>query len=327
MRVLSGIQPSGNLHLGNYFGAIKQHIELQDYAQCFYFIADYHALTSLKDPDALRRYTREVAAAYIALGLDPEKAVLYRQSDLSLTPELAWILGCTAGTGQFLRAHAYKDKVSQGAKANMGLFTYPLLMAADILIFKATHVPVGKDQAQHLEMTCDIAGSFNATYGDILVKPEVLFSEAPYVPGTDGQKMSKSYGNTIPIFSESSSALKKAISAIVTDSKDPRKEALDPTTCNAFALFKLFAKEQEVREMEAAYRNAPTCSFPGYGEIKKRIHYYMQCLFGDATTRYYELLKPTSELDDILHEGSHRAMDVALDTLRECQKAVGLGKA
>jgi tryptophanyl-tRNA synthetase len=325
MRVLSGIQPSGNLHLGNYFGAIKQQIELQDYAECFFFIADYHALTSLKDPDALRRYTREVAATYIALGLDPKKATLFKQSDMSFSPEFAWLLGCTAGTGQFLRAHAYKDKVANGLNPNMGLFTYPLLMAADILIFKATHVPVGKDQAQHLEMTCDIAKSFNAVYGDILVVPETLLSEAPYVPGTDGRKMSKSYGNTIPIFPESPKALKKAVNSIVTDSKDPSKGALDPETCNAFAIYELLATTSEIFDMSVCYHKAPEVGFKGYGVIKQQIMLKMEKLFGAAGDRYRELLKPNSELDDILHEGSHKAiLSAALDTLRECQKAVGL---
>ncbi len=326
MRVISGIQPSGDLHLGNYFGAIKQQIELQDKAECFFFIADYHALTTLKDPEALRRYTREVAAAYIALGLDPEKAVLFRQSDLALAPEMAWILGCCTGVGQFQRAHAYKDKVDRGLKPNMGLFSYPLLMAADILLFKATHVPVGQDQIQHLEMTCDIAGGFNAAYGDILIKPQVLLSESPYVPGTDGMKMSKSYNNTIPIFPESPQALKKIVAGIVTDSKDPRKEPLDPDTCNAFAIYKLVAAHKDYAErMAMDYRATPQSKFPGYGHTKKHICQAIEQRFGAANDRYHQLLK-SSELDDILHDGSHKAMDVALDTLREVQSAVGLLK-
>lgn len=323
MRVLSGIQPSGDLHLGNYFGAIKQQVALQDQAECFFFIADYHALTSNKNPTDLRRYTREVAAAYIALGLDPKKAVLFRQSDVPLTTELAWILGCCTGVGQFMRSHAYKDKVDQGLTPNMGLFSYPLLMAADVLLYKATHVPVGQDQVQHLEMTCNIAGGFNSIYGPILVKPQVMLSKAPYVPGTDGKKMSKSYGNTIPIFWDTAKALKKAVSAIVTDSKDPSKEPLDPTTCNAFAIYSLFAEEHEVLAMEHDYLRAPEVGLAGYGYVKQCIIHKMVEEFEFANDRYHELLK-SSELDDILHEGSHRAMDVALDTLIECQKAVGL---
>jgi tryptophanyl-tRNA synthetase len=322
VRVLSGIQPSGDLHLGNYFGAIKQQIELQDKAECFFFIADYHALTTLRDAEALRRHTREVAAAYLALGLDPDKAVLFRQSDLALAPEMAWILGCCTGVGQFMRAHAYKDKVDQGLKPNMGLFSYPLLMAADILLFKATHVPVGQDQIQHLEMTCDIAGGFNAAYGGILVKPQVLLSNSPYVPGTDGRKMSKSYGNTIPIFPESPQALKKIVAGIVTDSKNPRMEPLDPDTCNAFAIYKLLAPTYADR-MAVDYRTTPQSKFPGYGHTKKHICSALQQRFGAADDRYHQLLE-SSELDDILRVGAVKAKLAALDTLQEVQESVGL---
>lgn len=324
MRVLSGIQPSGQLHLGNYFGAIEQQILLQDAADvCFFFIADYHALTSNKDPEALRQHTREVAATYIALGLDPDKAVLFRQSDVPLTTELAWILGCSAGMGQFFNAHAYKDKVSQGLTANMGLFSYPLLMAADILLYKATHVPVGQDQVQHLEITRDVAGSFNANYGDILVKPEVMLSAAPYVPGTDGRKMSKSYGNTIPIFHESEKALKKAVNSIVTDSKDPSQEPLDPDTCNAFAIYRLLAPRDEVIGLEHDYIKALEVGFTGYGLTKKYIIEMLHERFDEASKRYYSLLK-SRELDDILNDGAKIAREIASDTINEVRKAVGL---
>lgn len=348
-RVISGIQPSGNLHLGNYFGAIRQQIAMQDEAECLFFIADYHALTSLKDATALRRFSREVAATYIALGLDPNKAILFRQSDVSQTTELTWLLGCTTGVGQFMRAHAYKDKIEQGLKPNMGLFSYPLLMAADILLYRATHVPVGRDQVQHLEMTCDIAGSFNAAFEtDALIKPEVVLSEAPYVPGTDGNKMSKSYGNTIPIFWKSKKQLKKAVNAIVTDSKNPQQEPLDPDTCNAFAIYSLFATPEEREALAKTYREDRT--FLGYGVTKQLIMEKMEQFFGGANRRYRELVsrpegcsdcswivdnpppemeecchcgwKP--ELEKILHKGAIRAKALAMPVLEKCRVAAGL---
>lgn len=321
-RIISGIQPSGNLHLGNYFGAIKQQIAMQDSDECLFFIADYHALTSLKDPEALERFSREVAATYLALGLDPKKAILFRQSDCPQTTELAWLLGCTTGVGQFLRAHAYKDKVEQGLPASMGLFSYPLLMAADILLYKATHVPVGKDQIQHLEMTADIAGGFNATYGEKLVKPQVVLSESPYVPGTDGRKMSKSYKNTIPIFWDSNKGLKKAVNAIVTDSKDPSKEALDPDTCNAFAIYALFATPEEQADLADLYHHDR--EFPGYGVTKQLIIEKMKEQFGEACERYHELMNNPGLLDSILDLGAARAQEIGKETLDECRKLVGL---
>jgi len=327
MRVLSGIQPSGHLHLGNYFGAIEQQIKLQDNPEaeiCMFFIADFHALTSCRYSEHLRQHTKEVAATYLALGLDPDKAVLFRQSDVPETTELAWILGCSAGMGQFLNAHAYKDKVEQGLTANMGLFSYPLLMAADILLYKATHVPVGQDQVQHIEIARNVARSFNAHYGQILVKPEPVLSEAPYVPGTDGRKMSKSYGNTIAIFHESEKALKKDVNSIVTDSKNPEVDKFDHATCNAFAIYKLFASEEDARIMRWSYSHAPEmASFTGYGVVKKAIMERMKLKFGKASKRYYELVK-SKELEDILNEGAKIAKTMADDTIREVRKAVGL---
>src|SRR6476620_10074042 len=201
-RILSGVQPSGILHLGNYFGAIRQHIALQDEGECFFFIADYHALTTVQDPSKLRALVQGVALDYLALGPDPEKTAFFRQSDVPDVTELAWILSTVTGMGLLERAHSYKDKVDKGLDASVGLFTYPVLMAADILIVRSHLVPVGKDQVQHLEMTRDMAGYFNGAYGEVFPEPKELLGEAAVVPGTDGQKMSKSYGNTIDIFAE-----------------------------------------------------------------------------------------------------------------------------
>lgn len=295
---------------------------MQEDALCLFFIADYHALTSLKNAAALRRFSREVAATYLALGLDPDKAILFRQSDVPQTTELAWLLGCTTGVGHFLRAHAYKDKVEQGQNPNMGLFSYPLLMAADILLYRATDVPVGQDQAQHLEMAADIAGGFNAAFEtDALVKPKAVLSESPYVPGTDGRKMSKSYNNTIPIFWESRKQLKKAINAIVTDSKNPQQEPLDPDTCNAFAVYSLFATQEEREALAKTYREDRT--FLGYGVTKKLILEKMEEFFGAANTRYHELMGD-KELEALLHKGAVKAEALATPTLEKCRKAVGL---
>jgi len=333
-RIISGIQPTGNLHLGNYFGAIKQHVAMQDEAECLLlFIADYHALTALKDAAALRRFSVEVAATYIALGLDTNKAILFRQSDVPQTTELAWLLGCTTGVGHFLRAHAYKDKVDQGLNPNMGLFSYPLLMAADILLYQATDVPVGQDQLQHLEMTADIAGSFNAAFNtDVLVKPKAVLSASPYVPGTDGRKMSKSYDNTIPIFWESKKALRKAVNSIVTDSKNPQQEPLDPDTCTAFAIYSLFATADEKEALAKTYREDR--SFPGYGITKQLIMEKMEVCFGEASEVYFKLLKDAEEaklcpggwVGRSLYLGAKKAAEIANITLKECRKVVGLSE-
>jgi tryptophanyl-tRNA synthetase len=323
VRILSGVQPSGELHLGNYFGAIKQHLHLQEQGDAFYFIADYHALTSLKDAEELTRLTREVAATYLALGLDPAKATFFRQSDVPEVHELTWMLECVTGMGLLERAHSYKDKVARGIAASVGLFTYPALMAADILIYDSNLVPVGQDQVQHIEMARDMAKSFNAAFGgDHLVLPESRLSEVPKVPGVDGQKMSKSYGNTIPIFAKGK-RLKKAVNAIVTDSKDPKTEALDPDTCNAFAIYALFASEAEQAELAQRYRDDRT--FPGYGVTKKGIIEKVDEHFGPARERFEALLRPDSELDDVLREGGRKARALARQTIDRCRQAAGLG--
>lgn len=322
MRILSGVQPSGELHLGNYFGAIQQHLELQDQGDAFYFIADYHALTTVQDAPRLRELVRDVAATYLALGLDPQKATFFRQSDVPEVHELTWMLNCVTGMGELERATSYKDKVANGITPSVGLFTYPALMASDILIYRSNLVPVGKDQIQHVEICRDMAQRFNHAFStEVLVKPEHRLSKTPKVPGTDGQKMSKSYGNTIPIFA-SGKKLKKAINAIVTDSKDPKLEPLDPETCNAFAIFELFADEAEREAMAKAYREDRT--FLGYGVIKKRIKELMDEAFGPARERKEALLKPGSELEDVLEEGGKKARAIARETIDLCREATGL---
>src|SRR6516162_9583119 len=252
-RILSGVQPSGKLHLGNYFGAVRQHIALQDEGQCFYFIADYHALTTIQDPKILRENVHDVALDYLALGLDPNKAVFFRQSDVPEVTELTWILSTVTNMGLLDRAVSYKEKRDKGIEASVGLFTYPVLMAADILIYRSNVVPVGKDQVQHIEMTQDMAGKFNRAYGkDVFPIPTYRLDKESKVPGTDGQKMSKSYGNTIDIFAEGK-PLEKTVMGIKTDST-PMGQPLDPEPCNVFALYSLFASPAEKDALAAQYR-------------------------------------------------------------------------
>src|SRR6516165_3471408 len=252
MRFLSGVQPSGKLHLGNYFGAIRQHIDSQGAGVCFYFIADYHAMTTIQDAKALREHVRDVALDYLALGLDPDKAIFFRQSDVPEVTELAWILSTVTNMGLLERAVSYKEKVDKGIEASVGLFTYPVLMAADILIYRSNLVPVGKDQVQHIEMTQDMAGKFNRAFKEVFPIPDYRLDKESKVPGTDGQKMSKSYGNTIEIFAEGK-LLRKTVMSIVTDSStvaDPK----DPDRCTVFALYSMFASQQEKAALAARYR-------------------------------------------------------------------------
>src|SRR5579883_1495909 len=265
-RILSGVQPSGKLHLGNYFGAVKQHIALQNEGQCFYFIADYHALTTIQDPAALRENTHDVALDYLALGLDPDKAVFFRQSDIPEVTELTWILATVTNMGLLERAVSYKEKVDKGIEASVGLFTYPVLMASDILIYRSNLVPVGKDQVQHIEMTQDMAGKFNRAFGaDIFPIPNWRLDKGAKVPGTDGQKMSKSYGNTVDIFAEGK-PLEKSIMGIKTDST-PMGQPLNPEGETVFTLYSLVAGDAEVAEMEALYRAGKI----GFGGAKKAL--------------------------------------------------------
>ena len=337
-RILSGVQPSGKLHLGNYFGAIKQHIERQERGECFYFIADYHALTTLKEaeereiaaaaktkgvvPKSAREilddHVRDVALDYLALGLDPAKATFYRQSDIPEVCELAWVLSTVTGHGLLERAHSFKDKVAKGIAPSAGLFFYPVLMAADILIVRSHLVPVGKDQEQHLEMTRDMAGAFNHAYGEVFPLPEATFTEAAVVPGTDGQKMSKSYANTIEIFAEGK-ALERAVMGIVTD-KTPLEQPLNPDSDNVFALYKLFATPAECEELAAKYRAGGF----GYGNAKKALLAKIDAYFAPARERRKELARNPGIVEEVLQSGARRAREVAQVTLRLVRQAVGL---
>ncbi|MGL4421817.1 MAG: tryptophan--tRNA ligase, partial [Gemmataceae bacterium] len=310
-RILSGVQPSGKLHIGNYFGAIQQHIALQDQGEAFYFIADYHALTTLADAEArdlddakkqgrkarpgrqiLAENVRDVALDYLALGLDPAKATFFRQSDVPEVTELAWMLATVTGMGLLERAHSFKDKTARGLAPSVGLFTYPILMAADILIYRSNIVPVGKDQVQHLEMTRDMAGYFNQSFGQpIFPEPKELLGEAAVVPGTDGQKMSKSYGNTIEIFAEGK-ALKTAVMGIKTDST-PLEEPKNPETCNAFALYKLFASPEEQTELAEKYRAGGF----GYGAAKSELLLKIEAFFGPARERRKALAENPEQVE------------------------------
>ncbi len=340
LRILSGVQPSGKLHIGNYFGAIKQHIALQDKGDAFYFIADYHALTTLRDAERadrdlaaknksiiprparqiLAENVRDVALDYLALGLAPAKATFYRQSDLPEVTELAWILSTVTGMGLLERATSYKDKVDKGLDASVGLFTYPVLMAADILIVRSHQVPVGKDQVQHLEMTRDMAGYFNQAYGEVFPEPQAVHGEAPVVPGTDGQKMSKSYGNTIEIFAEGK-VLEKSVMGIVTD-KTPLEQPLNPDTCNVFALYKLFAARDEVEEMAAKYRAGGF----GYGAAKKALLAKIDSYFAPFRERRKELERNPGIVEEALASGAARARAVARVTLRLVRERIGMNQ-
>jgi len=319
VRVLSGIQPSGKLHIGNYFGAMRQHLQLQAENEAFYFIADYHALTSGPEPAELSQNILEVAMDYLALGLDPEKTVFWRQSYVPEITELAWILSCVTPMGLLQRCTSYKDKVAQGLKPNHGLFAYPVLQAADILAFHSNLVPVGADQKQHIEVTRDIAGYFNNTYGPILTLPEdYILESVAVVPGIDGRKMSKSYDNTIEIF-EPQSSIKKKVMRIVTDST-PVEEAKDPEKCNVFALLKLVACEDELAEWQGRYRSGGV----GYGEAKKRLVELLIEYFEPYRAKRQELENNLDYVREVLNKGADRARPVAHKTFEEVRKAVGL---
>ena len=346
-RILSGVQPSGKLHLGNYFGAIQQHIALQDQGEAFYFIADYHALTTLPDATAkeadeakrekrparsaaqiLAENVRDVALDYLALGLDPAKSTFYRQSDVPEVTELAWFLATVTGMGFLERAHSFKDKTAKGIAASVGLFTYPLLMAADILIVRSHLVPVGRDQVQHLEMTRDIAGYFNQAYGEIFPMPAERLAETPAVPGIDGQKMSKSYGNTIEIFAEGK-VLEKTVMAVVTDSM-PVDAPKNPDTCNVFALYKLFATPAELDRLVNLYHQPAFDADKrngrpfGYGDSKKMLLAKIDGHFAAARERRKQLVKDPGQVEEVLTAGAKRARGVAQVTLRLVRQAVGI---
>lgn len=319
MRVLSGIQPSGKLHLGNYLGAMKQHIELQHEHDCYFFIANYHSLTSIQDAQRLRDLTSDVAVDYLALGLDPEKALLFRQSDVPEVTELAWILSTVTGKGLLERAHSYKDKIAKGIAPSMGLFCYPLLMASDILIYRSQLVPVGNDQKQHVEMTQDMAQSFNAAFGrEVLTRPEPRFNEALTVPGVDGQKMSKSYGNTIDLF-DTPSSTRKRVMAIKTDST-PVEAPKDPDGCNVFKLYKLMAQPEEVDDLERRYRAGGL----GYGEAKKSLAEVVERVLAPARERREALARDPDYLEDVLATAGRRARDTAKEVMADVRDACGI---
>ncbi len=318
MRILSGIQSSGALHLGNYFGAMKQHIELQEEHECFYFIANYHALTTIHDAARMRELTRNVAIDYLAMGLDPQKVRFFRQSDVPEVCELAWILATVTGRGLLERAHSFKDKTAKGLPVTMGLFSYPLLMAADILIYRSHLVPVGRDQVQHIEMTQDMAGYFNQTYREVFVRPEPRLNEAAVVPGIDGQKMSKSYGNTIDLFGDPKE-MKKRIMSIKTDST-PIEAPKNPETDNVFALLKLLAAPDEVAEWERRYRAGGM----GYGEAKKRLAELYEERFGSRRAARAEWAARPDDVEDILRDGGRRARAVAQEVMADVRDACGI---
>ncbi len=319
MRVLSGIQPSGKLHLGNYLGAIRQHIELQDEDEALYFIANYHSLTTVHDAERMRQLTADVALDYLALGLDPQKAMLFRQSDIPEVTELAWILSTVTGRGLLERAHSYKDKVAKGISASMGLMCYPLLMAADILIYRSNLVPVGKDQVQHIEMTQDMAGYFNNTFGcEVLVRPEPRLNAAQVVPGIDGQKMSKSYGNTIDLF-DTAKKTRKRIMGIKTDST-PVEDTKNPETCNVFALLKLMAEPAELEEWDSRYRKGGM----GYGEAKGRVAELFEETFGPARERRDKLATDPDYVEDILVTAAAKVRVMAEEVMHDVREACGL---
>ena len=325
MRILSGIQPSGVLHIGNYFGMMRPAIALQDEGEAFYFIAEYHALTSVRDPKVLRENSRRVALDFLACGLDPEKAALFRQSDVPQVTELSWILSTIAPMGLLERAHSYKDKLARGLAPTVGLFSYPVLMAADILIYDSDAVPVGKDQKQHIEMTRDLAVKINETYGQsapdrrIFKLPEPRINpETQVVPGLDGQKMSKSYGNNIDIFGDEKETRKRVMS-IVTDST-PVEAPKDPSQSTIVQLYSLFASKHEVENMRQRFQKGGT----GYGDFKKELFEKLWEYFAPMRKRREEILADKSYIDDVLKRGAVRANEVANQIMDRVRKAVGL---
>ncbi|MFM8413311.1 MAG: tryptophan--tRNA ligase [Planctomycetota bacterium] len=332
-RALSGIQPTGRFHWGNYFGAIRQYIDLQPCAtasagahraadEAYYFIADLHALTTVRDPAVLRGFVRDAALDLVALGLDPERAVLFVQSDVPEVTELTWLLMTVAPMGLLERCHAYKDKKTRGLPADAGLFTYPVLMAADILAYDATVVPVGEDQVQHIEVCRDLAGTFNHLYGDVFTLPKPRLVEGgAKVPGTDGQKMSKSYDNTIEVFEEPG-ALKKKVMRITTDSR-PMEEPKDPAGDHLYELYSLFAGEADRQAMADLYRRGGF----GYGEIKKKLLEAAGQFFAEARGRRAELAADPGRIEAILADGAARARVKAGEVLARARRACGLDRS
>ncbi len=319
MRVLSGIQPTGRFHWGNYFGAIRQYIDLQWEHEAYYFVANLHALTTVRDRDLLRRLTHDAAVDLLALGLDPNRATLFVQSDVPEVCQLCWLLMTGTPMGLLQRCHAYKDKVARGLPADAGLFTYPVLMAADILAYDADWVPVGEDQIQHIEVCRDIAASFNHRYGETFVLPQArVLPQAARVPGTDGEKMSKSYNNTLEIFEEPKVQRKK-IMRIVTDSR-PMEQAKDPDSDHLFQLYSLLATAEEREAMAALYRRGGF----GYGQVKQAVADLAERYFAEPRARRAELEAHPQRVREILGDGAQRARRKAAEVLRRAQEACGV---
>ena len=325
MRILSGIQPSGVLHIGNYFGMMKPAVALQAEGEALYFIADYHALTSVRDPDVLRENSRRVALDFLACGLDPERATLFRHSDVPQVTELAWILSTVAPMGLLERAHSYKDKLARGVAATVGLFSYPILMAADILIYDSDVVPVGKDQRQHIEMTRDLAVKMNEIFGQsepdgqIFKLPEARIQPATEtVPGIDGQKMSKSYGNNIDIFGNEKE-MRKRVMSIVTDST-PMEASKDPGKSTVFKLYSLVASKNETAAMREQFLKGGT----GYGDFKKQLFEKLWEYFAPMRKRREEILADKLYIDNVLKKGATRANQIAEQVMKRVREAVGL---
>ena len=322
MRVLSGIQPTGRFHWGNYFGAIRQYIALQNEDEAYYFIANLHALTTVRDPERLRQATLDAALDLLALGLDPEHAVLFVQSDVPEVSELCWLLMTGAPIGLLERCHAYKEKKARGLSADAGLFTYPVLMAADILAYDADIVPVGEDQVQHIEVCRDLAHSFNHTFGDVFTIPKAqLLDSSAKVPGTDGEKMSKSYNNTIEIF-EDPAAVRKKVMRMTTDSR-PMEEPKDPETDHLFQLYALFVDNERREEMAEMYHRGGF----GYGTVKKQLAAVAEEYFAAARARRAELAGDPQRVEQILADGAERARRKARQVLLRAQRAGGLTRS
>jgi tryptophanyl-tRNA synthetase len=320
MRTLTGITPSGTLHIGNYFGAMRPAIEAQAKGDCFYFIADYHSMTSVTDPKERLAHTRGVAVDWLACGLDPKKSVFWRQSDVPEVCELTWMIGSLTPMGLLERAHSYKDKISKGISPNFGLFAYPVLMAADILLYETNAVPVGQDQKQHLEIARDIAIKFNQTYGETFVVPEpVIRSEVAVVPGVDGQKMSKSYGNTLEIFGDEK-ALRKKVMSIVMDSRTPAEAKPDAEKNICIQLLRLMAPSDVAADFEARLRAGGL----GYGDLKKALFEHYWGFFAPARARRAELLANSDYVDQVLRDGAVKARSVASVVISRARKAAGL---
>ncbi len=320
MRILSGIQPSGALHLGNYFGMMRPALELQEKGEAFYFIADYHSMTSLFDAKERRKNTLDVALDFLACGLDPKRTVFFRQSDVPEVTELTWILSTVTPMGLLERAHSYKDKIAKGIAPSHGLFAYPVLMAADILIYDSNVVPVGRDQKQHVEMTRDIAIKFNEQYGQTFVIPEPqIRDEVAVVPGTDGQKMSKSYGNTIEIFGDEK-AIRKKIMGIIMDSRTPQEPKPDADKNLAIQLLKLVAPTDVAKDFESRLRAGGL----GYGDLKKALYEHYWDYFTDARQKRAKLAANPGYVQEVLTEGATKARTLAQKVLQRAKVASGL---